>query len=176
MKKIILYILIFSLSLNAKLLISPIDAMKQSFGENSEISKKNILVSKSQIKIIEQDAKAKTTTKIFRVFKAKIDDKILGYGIILKRKIRTKSAVILYIISNDGVLKSIDIIAFNEPLEYIPSKTWIKQFNELPTNKMLKVSQDIPTITGATMSARSIVDASRIAFAFYKEIIKKDKL
>ena len=175
MKKIILYILIFSLPLSAKMLMSPIDAMKQSFGEKSEISKKNILVSKSQIKTIEQNAKAKTTTKIFRVFKAKIDDEILGYGIILKRKIRSKNAVILYIISKDEILKSINIIAFNEPIEYIPQKTWIKQFEKIPTNKMLRVSKDIPTITGATMSARSIVDASRIVFAFYEEIIKKDK-
>lgn len=175
MKKIILYILIFSLPLSAKMLMSPIDAMKQSFGENSEISKKNILLNNSQIKIIEQNAKAKTTSKIFRVFKAKIDDKTLGYGVILKRKIRQKSAVILYIISKDGVLKNINIIAFTEPPEYIPSKTWIKQFNDIPTSKMLKVSKGIPTITGATMSAKSIVDASRIVFAFYKEIIEKDK-
>ncbi len=175
MKKIILYILIFSLPLSAQLLISPIDAMKLSFGEDVEISKKNILVTKSQIKIIEKNAKAKSKTKIFRVFKAMKNNEILGYGIILKRNIRTKSAVVLYIISKDSILKSIEIIAFNEPIEYIPSKTWIKQFEEIPTIKMLRVSRDIPTISGATMSARSIVDASRLAFAFYQEIIQKDK-
>lgn len=175
MKKLILYILILSLPLSAKMLMSPIDAMKQSFGEKSEISKKNILVTRAQIQIIEKNAKAKAKTKIFRVFKAKIDDEILGYGIILKRKIRSQNTVVLYIISKDGVLKNIDIIAFNEPIEYIPSNTWIQQFNETPTDKMLRVSKDIPTITGATMSARSIVDASRIAFAFYKEIILEDK-
>jgi len=33
-------------------------------------------------------------------------------------------------------------------------------------------SRDIPTITGATLSARSVTDASRIAFAIYHELLK----
>ena len=78
----------------------------------------------------------------------------------------------LYIISKDSILKSIEIIAFNEPAEYIPSKTWISQFENVDTSKRLRVGKEIPTITGATMSARSIVDGSRIALAFYDEMLK----
>jgi len=172
MKQFILFIFLTTLSLNAKMLISPIDVMKQNFGDDVEVTKKNILLNKSQIQIIKKDAKAKIKNKIFRIFKATKNNKTLGYGVLVKRKVRSKSAVILYAISIDSILKSIEIIAFNEPAEYIPSKTWMKQFDEIPTNKMLKVSRDIPTITGATMSASSIVNGSRVAFAIYKEILK----
>jgi len=172
MKRFILFIFLTTLSLNAKMLISPIDVMKQNFGDVIEVTKKNILLNKSQIQIVQKDAKAKIKNKIFRIFKATKNNKTLGYGVLVKRKVRSKSAVILYAISIDSILKSIEIIAFNEPAEYIPSKTWMKQFDEIPTNKMLKVSRDIPTITGATMSASSIVNGSRVAFAIYKEILK----
>lgn len=172
MKQFILFIFLTTLSLNAKMLISPIDVMKQNFGDDVEVTKKNILLNKSQIQTVQKDAKAKIKNKIFRIFKATKNNKTLGYGVLVKRKVRSKSAVILYVISIDSILKSIEIIAFNEPAEYIPSKTWMKQFDEIPTNKMLKVSRDIPTITGATMSASSIVNGSRVAFAIYKEILK----
>ncbi len=172
MKQFILFIFLATLSLNAKMLISPIDVMKQNFGNDIEVSKKNILLKKSQIQIIQKNSKTKLKTKIYRIFKATKNNKVLGYGILVKRKVRTKTAVILYAISTDSILKSIEIIAFNEPAEYIPSTTWMKQFDKIPTSKMLRVSKDIPTITGATMSARSIVDGSRVAFAIYKEILK----
>jgi len=172
MKQFILFIFLATLSLNAKMLISPIDVMKQNFGDDVEVTKKNILLNKSQIQKVKKDAKAKIKNKIFRIFKATKDNKTLGYGVLVKRKVRSKSAVILYAISIDSILKSVEIIAFNEPAEYIPLKTWMKQFDEIPTDKMLKVSRDIPTITGATMSASSIVNGSRVAFAVYKEILK----
>ena len=154
------------------MLISPIDAMKYAFGQESEISKKNILVSKKRSSIIAKEAKTKLTTKIFRVFKATKDNKILGYGILINQKVRSKNAATLYLISKDSVLKGIEIIAFNEPMEFLPSTTWNSQFENVPTSKMLRVSKNIPTITGATLSARSITDGSRVAFAFYNEMLR----
>ena len=164
--------LLLTTGLSAKMLVSPFDVMKSSYGETAEISKKNILLKKSQAKKIQQDAKTKIKSKIFRVFKATSKGKVLGFGILVNKKVRSKNAAILYIISKDSILKSIEIVAFNEPMEYIPSKTWIKQFENVSTDKRLRISKEIPTITGATLSARSIVDGSRVAFAFYEEILK----
>jgi len=176
MKQIAIFTLILlAFPLSAKILTPPIDVMKHSFGQSSEISKKNILLRKSQVKKIQQGAQAKLKSKIIRVFKADKGGKTLGFGILINRKVRSKNAVILYLISKDSILKSIEIIAFNEPPEYIPSKTWIKQFRNISTDKRLRVSKDIPTITGATLSARSIVDGSRVAFAVYEEILKGKK-
>jgi len=173
MKQIFISILLLlTTGLSAKMLVSPFDIMKAAYGQTTEISKKNILLKKSQLKKIQQNAKAKIKSKIFRVFKAVSKGETLGFGILVNRKVRSKNAAILYIISKDSVLKSIEIIAFNEPMEYIPSRTWIKQFENISTDKRLRISKEIPTITGATLSARSIVDGSRVAFAFYEEILK----
>lgn len=76
-------------------------------------------------------------------------------------------------ITRESVLKGIEIIAFNEPVEYLPSKEWNSQFQNIPTTKMLRLSKEIPTITGATLSARSVTDSSRVAFAFYNEVLKE---
>ncbi|QOY53684.1 FMN-binding protein [Candidatus Sulfurimonas marisnigri] len=173
MKKIIiLAFLLLSIQLSAQMLISPYDAMKAAYGETSEISKKNIVLKNTQAKKISQDAKVKLYSKITRVFTAKKENELLGHGILISRTMRTKTVVVLYIITKDSVLKSSEIIAFNEPMEYLPSKTWLEQFENLSTDKRLRVSKDIPTITGATLTARGLVDGSRVAFAFYEEIIK----
>ena len=173
MKHIYLTLLLLLASpLCAKMITSPIDAMTSGFGTKAKVSKKNILLTSAQAKKISKDAKAKLKSKIFRVFKATDGEKVLGYGVLVNRKVRSKNAVVLYIIDKSYVLKSIEIIAFNEPMEYIPSKTWIAQFENVATTSRLRVGKEIPTITGATLSARSIVDGSRIAFAFYDEMLK----
>ncbi|QOY53047.1 FMN-binding protein [Candidatus Sulfurimonas baltica] len=173
MKQIfILLLILLTTNLSAKMLISPYDAMIAAYGETSEISKKNIVLKNTQAKKISQDAKVKLYSKIIRVFTAKKDNELLGHGILISRTMRTKTVVVLYIITKDSVLKSSEIIAFNEPMEYLPSKTWLKQFENLSTDKRLRVSKDIPTITGATLTARGLVDGSRVAFAFYEEMLK----
>ena len=173
MKKILLILLILiTIPLSAKVLISPIDAMKQSFGTNVTVVKKNILINNKQAKTIQTNAKTKLSSKIFRTFKATKGNEILGYGVLINKKVRSKNAVVLYLISKESTLVGIEIIAFNEPMEYIPSKKWISQFENVPTDKQLRVGREIPTITGATLSARSITDSSRLAFAFYNEILK----
>jgi len=158
--------------LQAQLLISPMDAMKENFDLDAKVSKKNILLTQTKFKNIQKSAKVKLNTKIYRVYTASKNGKILGYGILINRKVRSKNAVILYMIAK-GILQSIEIIAFNEPQEYLPTKRWNAQFKERNIKSKLRLSRDIPSISGATLSARSVVDASRIAFALYNQLIKE---
>ena len=167
----ILYSLFYSALLGATVLVSPVEAMKEHYAPPALISKKNILLSKKNFTLIQQSAKAKLNTKIYRIYTAKVDDKILGFGILINRKVRSKNAVILYFISKN-ILEDIEIIAFNEPKEYLPTKKWNAQFHNIPTDKMLKLSREIPSISGATLSARSVTDSSRIAFAIYNQLLK----
>lgn len=173
MKQLLLYLFIFlALPLSAEMLISPIDAMNQSYGAKSKISEDNILLTNIQAKKIQEESNVKLETNIFKMFKAQLSGKTVGYGVLINRKIRSKNGVVLYLISTDSVLKSIEVIAFNEPMEYIPSKKWISQFENVKTQTQLNLSKDIPTITGATLSAKSFVDGSKIAFALYNEVLK----
>lgn len=172
MKKIFSLLLLFVLSLSAKVLISPLDAMQSAYPKSTSIDKKNYVLNKSNASSISKAAKTKLSSKIFKVYMAVKNDKVIAYGILINKKVRSKNAVVMYIINSNSTLRSIEIIAFNEPIEYIPSKTWNSQFQNISTEKMLRVGKDIPSITGATLSANSITSSSRLAFAFYNEILK----
>jgi len=87
----ILLIIFFALPLSAKMLISPMDVMKQSYGSNSKISKKDIVLTSKQAKKIQQYAKTKLKSKKFKVFKATKAGKTLGFGLLVNRKVRSKN-------------------------------------------------------------------------------------
>lgn len=173
MKKLLFLSLVYyATHINAVVITSPVDVMKQSYPADSRIEKRDITLTDTEANKISLNAKVQLDDKIIRTFKASKNGKTIGFGILINRKVRSKNAVVLYVISADSILKSIEIVAFNEPMEYIPLKNWMSQFENLKTDKMLRVGKEIPTITGATMSARSIVDGSRIAFALYNEMLK----
>ncbi len=171
MKYISLFILLLTQQLSAQLLVSPIDAMKENFDRNATVTKKNILLTHDKFKTIQKNAGVKLTTKIYRIYTAKKDGKVLGYGILINRKVRSKNAVTLYFFK-DSVSQGIEVIAFNETLEYLPPKRWTKQFENRKTDKVLKLNREITNISGATMSAKSLTDGSRIAFAIYNMLFK----
>ncbi len=173
LKKLIILSILYTLS-PAQILISPIDAMQNTYSKSAKIQKRNVILTKEKANKVQKKAKAKLKSKIFKYFIAKQEGEILGYGILVSRKVRSNNAVTMYLIDTQGIIKSIEVIAFNEPLEFMASEKWISQFDNTPSEKKLKVGRDIVTITGATLTAQSLVDASRIASAFY-EVILKDK-
>ena len=166
-------LLMLSLSLQAKLLISPFDAMKLHFGEAAKIEKSSILLTADEAKKVTQLAQHKLKTKIYKTFRASLNGKLLGHGILVLSKVRSKETAILSIIGTDGVLKTIEIIAFNEPMEYLPSKNWIEVLNNKTLSPTLAVGKDIPSISAATMSARAATNSARIALAIYEIKYKK---
>ena len=113
----------------------------------------------------------KMDSKLYRVYLAKKSDKTVGYGVLINKKVRTKTAIALYLISTEGKIKSIEIVAFNEAIEYLPTATWLNVFDQKSSANTLKLNQDIPTTTGATLSARAITDGARAALALL-EVVK----
>jgi len=169
------YLLLFSLLLtvlNAKLLINPFDALHAVYGDDVKIEKKNVLLSIKKAEVVYKQAQMKKGSKIFRTFKVKKGDKTIAYAILISRVVRTKDAAILYMISPEGVIENVEVIAFNEPPEFTPSKQYISQFKGKTDQDTLRVGKDIPTVTGATMGARNVTDGARLALAVFDMLFK----
>ena len=169
--KTILLLLLTSL-LQAEMLLSPFDAIQSNIEGVTKIEKKNLLLNSSKASYVEKKAKLKLKSKIFRTFKVYKKGTIIAYAILVPRKVRSKNGVALYIFSTKKELLAVEIVAFNEPREFIPKKSWLKQFQGQKSAETLRVGKGISTISGATLSARSVTDGARVAAAVLDTIIK----
>ncbi|MDD5717228.1 MAG: FMN-binding protein [Sulfuricurvum sp.] len=154
----------------AQVLGDPSSLTLRTFGAKS-VEQQNIILSEVQLQQLIKTAQQPIDSKLYRIYIAKNGSQSIGYGVLMSKKVRTKTAVTLYLIGSDGKIKSIEIVAFNEPIEYLPSKTWLDGFDNKSSANTLKLNQDIPTTTGATLSARAITDGARTALALL-EIVK----
>ena len=159
-------LLLFALSTFslAQVLGDPLSLTQRAFNAKS-VEMHNTILSDAQVAELSKRSMQKIDSKLYRLYLAQNGDKTIGYGVLMNKKVRTKTAIALYLIGIDGKIKSIEIVAFNEPMEYLPSKTWLNVFDQKSSANVLKLNQDIPTTTGATLSARAITDGARAALA-----------
>lgn len=169
---IALCVLGWSLQLSAAVLVSPQQALQQTFGTECTVAKKSLLLTKKQAKQVSQQVKRKLSSRLYRTFTVQKAEEVVGYGVLLNGPVRTKNAAVLYMITPNGVMEAVEMIAFNEPPEYQPGSQWMGQFHGKTSEDALLVGKDIPTITGATMSARNVADGARLALALYDIGIK----
>jgi len=175
--KTVLFILLWSVSFSsmsiAKISVTVKEVVESSFANVDKIEHKSLILNAAQFKKIQSKAKTKIGTKIYRYYNIFSKGKLVGIGVLITRKMRTKKATVLYVFDRQNNLRFTEIMAFGEPPEFIPNSTWMGQFqNKKPTKKFM-IGKDIPTISGSTLSARSITQGARVARAIYEIVLKK---
>lgn len=135
------------------------------FSKNSTMSKKQFTLSTQARNVLQKKAKARIDSNVIRMYTVKKGKQVEGYAVLVVKKVRTKKTAVLYMIGQNKEIKHIEILIFHEPSEYKPKQAWRDVFEGKKQSDNLYAGKGIPTISGATLSARAIADASRIALA-----------
>lgn len=155
----------------AGLLIKPEEVLKENFPK-AKIIKKNILLTKSQARLVQNMSKVKLPHLVFTVYIAKENGKTVGYALLHTHKVRTRNEAVLITFDKNCNVKDVEIIAFYEPPEYIPSDKWRSNFIDKNKENLPVLRRNIPNITGVTLSARVLTDGVRQSIAICEVAIK----
>jgi Na+-translocating ferredoxin:NAD+ oxidoreductase RnfG subunit len=64
----------------------------------------------------------------------------------------------------------VEILAFDEPPDYLPKRAWLGQFSGKRLDDELSVKRGIRGITGATLSSQAVTDAVRRVLAIHEAL------
>jgi Na+-translocating ferredoxin:NAD+ oxidoreductase RnfG subunit len=130
---------------------------------------KNIIISKDQKREIERIARSRLDSRLISVYLVKKGEEVIAYGYVDVHRVRTHTESVLFVIDPQGKLMAVEVLSFNEPLEYMADEAWLELFKGKSIGKdPLRVNRDIPNMTGATLTARAVVKAARRALAVWK--------
>src|SRR3990172_8819723 len=159
----------------AKVFYSREEALRVAFPDADTIEKLTFFLTAEQTRAVEALARSrlesKLESKLVTVHVGKRNEKVLGYAMIDIHVVRTMPEASMIVLSPDGNVESTLVLAFHEPLEYLPSARWLKQFDKKSLNPGLGVGQEIAGITGATLTAYAITESVRRALAIYRVLI-----
>jgi len=153
----------------------PMEAVKEVFPEAREVEIKNIILTPEEVLKIEKISKLKINDRLVSFYLGKKGGDVLGFAVIDTHIVRTQPETFLLIMDKRGEVKHVEVIAFYEPLEYLLPQKWLNLLIGKGLNDKLRVKVDLPHVTGATMSARAIIEAVRKNLAIYQVVFGKDK-
>ena len=143
------------------------DALARAF-PNADVVRRAVTVTDEQALRIESLSGDPLSSRLVYPYEAVIDGQVTGTAYFDVHKVRTLPETLLIVVSTDGTVRSVEILAFNEPLEYMASDRWLDQFDGRELSERLMLRQDIDGITGATLTARSITRAVRQTLAIHR--------
>lgn len=148
----------------------PDEALKGVF-KDARIVVKNIVLKSEQVSDIEKLSGIKQEDRLVSFYEAKRDNEVIGYAFIDSHIVRTKIETVLYVINPSGKIETIEVLSFNEPLDYLPNENWLRLFTGRSVDKdEIRLRRDIPAITGATLTSKAITDNTRKVLAIWKVV------
>jgi hypothetical protein len=156
----------------AKVFYSRNQALELAFPDAERIEDETFVLSDVQAERIGEIAKAPLESKLVKIYTGFRGDQVLGYALIDVHNVRTMPEAFMVVLSPDGSVRSVRVLAFHEPLDYLPNERWYGQFGEKSLEAPLRVGGDIHGVVGATLSARATTLGVRRALALYHVLVK----
>jgi hypothetical protein len=120
---------------------------------------------------IEEVAGSEPPSRVVRYFVAHeegaTDPMSAGAAFLDTHLVRTLEETLLIVVTPAGTIDHIEVLSFREPREYLPSARWIAQFEGRKLDEDLWLRRGVRTLSGATLSSRSITEATRRALALH---------
>ena len=82
-------------------------------------------------------------------------------------RVRTLPETIMVVVKADGAVERVDILSFDEPTDYFPKRRWIDQLLGRKLDRELALDRAVRPMSGASLSGRAIVNATRKVLALH---------
>ena len=96
------------------------------------------------------------------------EGRIVGHAYLDTHRVRTLQETVMIVVGPDDRVMAVEVLAFGEPVDYLPKPGWLAQFAGRALDDELAVKRGIHGISGATLSADAVADAARRVLAVHR--------
>jgi len=130
--------------------------------------RKEHFLTEEQRQRIQDLSKVEMKSRYVVSYEARKDTELLGVAFFDTHVVRTQQETAMVVISPKGVILRVEVIRFLEPEEYAAPERWKDQLKGQTLSPKLSLKADIRPLSGASLTAQALVDASRRALAEFE--------
>ena len=156
---------------SGEVFLSQREALALAFPGADRIEKKSTLLDAAQARTVEELSGAPLESKLVTLHAGWHGDALLGYALIDVHTVRTLPEAFLIVLSPDGRVTNLRLLAFYEPSEYKPGEHFLAQFGERALDPELRLGGAIHGIAGASLSSRAVTTGVRRSLALYQVLV-----
>ena len=157
----------------AKVFFSRTEALELAFPDADRVETETFVLSEGEATRIEQLARSPLDSKLVQIYTGFRGDEVTGYAVIDVHNVRTLPEAFMVVLTPRGDVQSLRVLAFHEPLDYLPAERWYAQFDHKNLAAPLRVGGDVHGVVGATLSARATANGVRRVLAYYRVLIER---
>ena len=162
-------------SAQAKVFLGRTDALAWAFPGVERIEEQSLLLSDGQLAEIRALGGGERESRLIRFYTGYgPSGVVVGYALIDIHNVRTLPEAFLIVLSPDGEVERLRVLAFHEPIEYLPPERWLDQFSGARGSAPLRVGRDVHGIAGSTLTAYAVTGGIRRAIALYRVLLSKE--
>ncbi len=154
--------------------LSQREALEQAFPDADRIEQQTYLLDDAQAEAISKLARSRLESRLIKIHTGRRGDEILGHAFIDVHRVRTLPEAFLVVLTPEGKVRSLRLLAFYEPPEYAPPERWLRLFDDKRLDPALKIGGDIHVIAGSTLSSRAVTDSVRRSLAAFEVLVRRD--
>jgi len=156
----------------AKVFASQKQALAEAFPDATRIERKTFVLTSDQVRRVEQASAVPVEAKVVVLHVARRDERVLGFAEVAVHTVRTQPEAMLIVLTPEGRVRSVRVIAFHEPIDYLPTDRWYAQFVGKGRGDRLTLGREIHGVVGATLSAQAATDAVRRVLAYWDVLLE----
>ncbi len=164
MKQLILFAFLLSaFSASARVLMTQEQALAAAFPPPMKITREKFFLTPRQLAAAKGESGVAFDDQLI-VRYASSDGR---YAYFDTHRVRTMPETVMIVVKSDGSIERIDILSFDEPTDYFPKPRWIDQLRGRKLDRDLALDRAVRPISGASLTGRAIVNASRKVLALH---------
>jgi FMN-binding protein len=151
---------------SARVYLTVQQALDAVFPSPAKVERRTLYLDDEQARRAAESAGGPVDARVVPYYVGASAGRVLGYAYFDTHLVRTLPETILVLVGPDATIRRIDILSFDEPEDYLPSKRWLEQFPGRGAAD-LGARQGIHALTGATLSSRAITQAAKRVLALH---------
>ncbi len=153
---------------HAQVLSTQTEALARAFPNAPKIQRRTLFLTEEQTQAVAKLAQTKVESKLVTFYVDSTGTGPTGFAFFDKNMVRTKEEILMIVLNLDGSIRTVEILAFYEPLDYLPPPRWLKLFQAKFLSADLWPNRDLHAITGATLSVHAVTFSVRKILATYQ--------
>jgi len=150
------------------------EALARLFAPPAVAVKDTLFLTDAQAQLAERECGASLPSKIVTRYSIRSDASeaapVAAWAYVDSHIVRTLSETLLILLDPAGRVTRVEVLSFDEPPEYLPSRRWLEQFEGRELDGELRLRRAIRALSGATLSSSAATDAVRRALAVHRAV------
>jgi len=152
-----------------KVFLTTDEALELAFPGCQITRKEHLLEERQRARITELSGRTASRAVAF-AYEARRDGALVGTAWFDRHRVRSLQELLMIVVGPDGRCARIEVLAFGEPIDYLPRESFYAQLTGRPLDAELSTKHAIRGVAGATLTVEATVAAVRHVLATHAVI------